>query len=190
MVEGEGGDWYRVELVCWSEMLVDHRLTTRTGNRLRSGAKPPCKGAGSAQHSTRNGNNDSMQSSRWQVIAQSEHRWEREAIEWLMEKLTDGEPWHAWSNFEFMDEEGKVKEVDVLVLVPTGLFLVEIKSRPGILRGDAHTWTWISDGRESSYDHPVDLATRKSKRLASLLRERSSCVTATDAADRHYRLLL
>jgi hypothetical protein len=49
--------------------------------------------------------------------------------------LPDRDPWHAWTNFEFIDDEGKVNEVDALVLSPAGLFLVEIKSRPGVLRG-------------------------------------------------------
>src|SRR5262245_885780 len=119
-----------------------------------------------------------MKSPRWQTIAESEFPWEREAIEWLREKLPDGEPWHAWSNFEFIDEDNKVNEVDVLVLAPGGLFLVEIKSRPGIVRGDAHTWTWTTDGREYSYDNPVYLANRKSKRLASLLRRQPSFIKA------------
>jgi serine/threonine protein kinase len=121
-----------------------------------------------------------MKAPRWQTIAESEYPWEREAIEWLMEKLPDGEPWHAWSNFEFIDDEGKVNEVDVLVLAPAGLFLIEIKSRPGIVRGDAHTWTWTTDGREYSYDNPVYLANRKSKRLASLLRKQPSFVKARE----------
>lgn len=121
-----------------------------------------------------------MKAPRWQTIAESEFPWEREAIEWLMEKLPDGEPWHAWSNFEFIDDEGKVNEVDVLVLAPAGLFLVEIKSRPGNLRGDTHTWTWMTDGREYSYDNPVYLANRKSKRLGSLLRRQPSFVKARE----------
>jgi serine/threonine protein kinase len=121
-----------------------------------------------------------MKAPRWQTIADSEYPWEREAIEWLMERLPDGEPWHAWSNFEFIDDEGKVNEVDVLVLAPAGLFLVEIKSRPGILRGDAHTWTWTNDGREYSYDSPVYLANRKAKRLASLLRKQPSFLKARE----------
>ena len=61
-------------------------------------------------------------------------------------------------------------EVDALVLSPAGLFLVEIKSRPGTVTGDTHTWTWLTDGRERSIDNPLLLTDRKSKRLASLLR--------------------
>jgi hypothetical protein len=78
------------------------------------------------------------------------------------------------TNFEFIDEEGKVNEVDALILTPAGLFVVEIKSRPGVVSGDAHTWLWVTDGRERACDNPLILANRKAKRLASLLRRQSS----------------
>ncbi|HCY61920.1 MAG TPA: BREX system serine/threonine kinase PglW [Oxalobacteraceae bacterium] len=116
--------------------------------------------------------------SRWHVIAESNFVWEREALEWLRANLPDRDSWHVWTNFEFIDDEGKVNEVDALVLSPAGLFLVEIKSRPGVLRGDSHSWTWITDGRSSTYDNPLILANRKAKRLASLLRRQSAIVKA------------
>lgn len=115
-----------------------------------------------------------MSLSRWQAISQSQFAWEREALDWLRSHLPDREPWHAWTNFEFIDEEGKVNEVDALILTPAGLYLVEIKSRPGVVTGDAHTWLWTTDGRERAYDNPLILANRKSKRLASLLRRQSA----------------
>jgi Nuclease-related domain len=113
-----------------------------------------------------------MQAPRWNAITESEFPWEREALEWLKEQLPNTDPWHAWTNFEFIDDDGKVNEVDALILAPGALFLVEIKSRPGAVRGDAHTWTWRTDGRDCSYDNPLLLANRKAKRLASLLRAR------------------
>lgn len=116
----------------------------------------------------------SMSGNRWHVIAESNFPWEREALEWLKSQLPDREPWNVWTNFEFIDDEGKISEVDALVLSPAGLFLVEIKSRPGTVDGDTHTWTWTTDGREYTYDNPLILANRKSKRLASLLRRQSS----------------
>jgi serine/threonine protein kinase len=119
-----------------------------------------------------------MSLSRWQAVSQSQFAWEREALDWLRNHLPDREPWHAWTNFEFIDEEGKVNEVDALVLTPAGLFLIEIKSRPGEVSGDAHTWLWVTDGRERAYDNPLILANRKSKRLASLLRRQSSVFKA------------
>lgn len=120
----------------------------------------------------------SMSDNRWHVIAESNFPWEREALEWLRAQLPDRDPWNVWTNFEFIDDEGKISEVDALVLSPTGLFLVEIKSRPGTVDGDTHTFTWTTDGREYTYDNPLILANRKSKRLASLLRRQSAITKA------------
>ena len=120
----------------------------------------------------------SLSDSRWHVIAESGFPWEREALAWLREQLPDHNPWHVWTNFEFIDDEGRVGEVDALVLSPAGLFLVEIKSRPGVLAGDAHSWTWTTDGRASTVDNPLLLANRKAKRLASLLKRQPAIVKA------------
>jgi serine/threonine protein kinase len=60
------------------------------------------------------------------------------------------------------------------VLTPAGLILVEIKSRPGTVQGDPHTWTWTTDGRLISDDNPLLLANRKAKRLASVLRRQDA----------------
>ncbi|MCZ8286102.1 MAG: NERD domain-containing protein, partial [Bacteroidia bacterium] len=63
-----------------------------------------------------------MGSNRWHVIAESNFPWEREALEWLRAQLPDRDPWNVWTNFEFIDDEGKISEVDALVLSPAGLF--------------------------------------------------------------------
>jgi serine/threonine protein kinase len=120
----------------------------------------------------------SLSAARWHVIAESNFAWEREALDWMRSNLPDRDSWHVWTNFEFIDDEGKVSEVDALVLSPAGLFLVEIKSRPGVLRGDAHSWTWTTDGRSNTYDNPLILANRKAKRLASLLRRQPAIAKA------------
>jgi len=120
----------------------------------------------------------SMGGNRWHVIAESSFPWEREALEWLRAKLPDRDPWNVWTNFEFIDDEGKISEVDALVLSSAGLFLVEIKSRPGTVDGDAHTWTWTMDGRDYTYDNPLILTNRKAKRLASVLRRQPAIVKA------------
>lgn len=119
-----------------------------------------------------------LSASRWHVIAESNFAWEREALAWLREQLPDREPWHVWTNFEFIDDEGRVNEVDALILSPAGLFLVEIKSRPGSLEGDTHTWTWETDGRTATVDSPLRLTDRKAKRLASLLRRQPAVTKA------------
>ncbi len=115
-----------------------------------------------------------MKPPRWSAITQSAFEWERAALEFLREHLPEHEPWRAWANFEFIDDQGRVNEVDVLVLTPQGLVLVEIKSRPGAVEGDAHSWTWNTDGRRTTVDNPLRLANRKAQRLASLLRRQDA----------------
>lgn len=115
---------------------------------------------------------------RWLAVAESRFAWEREALEWLRAQLPDRDPWRVWTNFEFIDDEGKVSEVDALVLSPAGLFLVEIKSRPGTLIGDVHSWTWNTDGRSSTVDNPLILTNRKAKRLASVLKRQPAITKA------------
>ena len=115
-----------------------------------------------------------MKAGRWTAISQSTFEWEREALEFLRDNLPDHELWRAWSNFEFIDDQGRVNEVDALVLTPVGLVLVEVKSRPGTLRGDAYSWTWKTEGREVTTDNPLPLANRKAKRLASVLRQQEA----------------
>lgn len=108
-------------------------------------------------------------SHRWREITPSEYPWERDALEYVRQGLPDHEPYRAWSNFTFIARDGSLNEVDLLVASPKGVFLVEIKSRPGELTGDAGTWTWIDNGRAYTDDNPLILADKKCKRLKSLL---------------------
>jgi serine/threonine protein kinase len=114
-------------------------------------------------------------SERWKEITRSEFPWEQEALAFVREALPDREPYRVWSNFEFIADDGSINEVDLLVLSPKGLFLIEIKSRPGMVKGDAGTWTWHHEGPPISLDNPLLLANRKAKRLASLLRRQKAC---------------
>jgi hypothetical protein len=117
-----------------------------------------------------------MRPGRWTAVTESSFPWEREALEFLRVHLPDHEPWRAWSNFEFIDDEGRVNEVDVLVLTPVGFVLVEVKSRPGTLRGDPYSWTWTTEGHQVTTDNPLPRANRKAKRLASVLRRQDAIV--------------
>lgn len=107
---------------------------------------------------------------RWTQVTPSEFPWEREALAFLKERLPDREPYAAWANFEFI-RNGTIGEVDVLVVAPTGVFLIEIKSWPGLLEGDAGTWQITRPGATHGrrFDNPLLLANRKAKRLKSLL---------------------
>ena len=115
-----------------------------------------------------------MKTPRWTAVGPSAFEWEREALDFARAHLPDHEPWRAWSNFEFIDDEGRVNEVDLLVLTPAGLILIEIKSRPGTVKGDAVTWTWATEGRLVTTDNPLPLANRKAKRLGSVLKRQAS----------------
>jgi len=114
-------------------------------------------------------------SARWKALSTTNYPWEAEALLFLRERLADVDPNRVWSLFEFVTSDGTISEVDALVLTAKGFFLVEIKSRPGVLTGDSGTWTWKSDtGQKKSDDNPLILANRKAKRLVSLLRAQKS----------------
>ena len=107
--------------------------------------------------------------SNWNTITESKFPWERDALEFVRLQFPDHEPYRAWANFEFIADDGSINEVDLLVFTPEGFFLIEIKSRPGRLTGDAGTWTWETDGRPVTFDNPLFLANTKAKKLRSLL---------------------
>ena len=113
----------------------------------------------------------SLSSERWIEVTPSQFPWEREALAFVRERLPDHDPYRVWANFEFIGTDGSFNEVDALVLTPKGFYLVEIKSRPGHVDGDASTWTWTQDGRRFTDDNPLILANRKAKKLVTLLRQ-------------------
>lgn len=110
-----------------------------------------------------------MPPTHWTTVTESTFPWELEALEFVREKFPNHEPYRAWANFEFTATDGSINEVDLLVVTKVGIFLVEIKSRPGIIKGDAGTWTWEHEGRRSTYDNPVLLTDRKCKKLKSII---------------------
>ena len=57
-------------------------------------------------------------SHRWVAIAESEYPWERSALSYVREQFPDRDPFRAWSNFEFVAEDGSINEVDLLVVSP------------------------------------------------------------------------
>lgn len=110
----------------------------------------------------------------WTEITPSQFAWEQDALLFIRQRLPDHEPFRAWANFEFIADDGSINEVDLLVLSPKGFYLIEIKSRPGRLTGNAGSWIWVQDGREYVYDNPLILANRKAKKLISLLRRQNA----------------
>lgn len=52
------------------------------------------------------------------AVSQSPFARERDALDFARGHLPDRKPWRAWSNFELIYAEGRVNEVDLLVLTP------------------------------------------------------------------------
>jgi serine/threonine protein kinase len=106
----------------------------------------------------------------WTEVTTSEHDHERAALHYLRERFPEREPFRAWANFTFIADDDTRNEVDLLVVSPTGVFLVEIKSHKGRMQGDAGTWVSISpEGKRRTFDNPLLLAEKKAKKLKSLL---------------------
>ncbi|WP_307937064.1 nuclease-related domain-containing protein [Salinispora arenicola] len=62
-----------------------------------------------------------------------------------------------------------MREVDLLIAVPGGLFLIEIKSHPGRATNRGGTWLFRAPDRTRSIDNPLHLTDRKSKELKNRL---------------------
>jgi serine/threonine protein kinase len=109
-------------------------------------------------------------SQRWREINASAWEHERAGLRHIKALLPDAEPYHAWANVEFLGVDGSINEIDLLVLTPGGLYLVELKHWRGEITGDGVRWKVRSPtGRVRLEDNPLILANRKAKRLVGLL---------------------
>ena len=70
-------------------------------------------------------------SGRWKTISPSQFPWEQDALDFVQRALPNREPFRAYSNFEFVADDGSINEVDLLIVSRYSIFIVEIKSRPG-----------------------------------------------------------
>lgn len=106
----------------------------------------------------------------WIAVTPSRFPWEQEALDFIHGKFPAGSDYLAWSNFEFIASDGSINETDLLIATLWGVFLVEIKSRPGRISGDNGTWTWFGeDGGRYTDENPILLTNRECKRLKDLL---------------------
>ena len=143
-------------------------------NGLRCTVSVTAGGYEEAVDSGRQSPNVDTRSKRWITVADSDFDHEREALAFLRRTLPDRDPIQVWSNFEFVTRQGKRYEVDALIMTSSGLYLVEIKSHPGRIEGDANTLYWTPEPdkkphRQLSMDHPLSLASRKAKAIKDLL---------------------
>jgi len=107
---------------------------------------------------------------RWHAVHPSEYPHEQQALDLLREHLPETPPFRAWSNFEFIAEDGSINEVDALVVSSDRIYLVEIKHWAGRISGNQNSWLVRSpSGRERYEENPLLLANRKARKLKSLL---------------------
>lgn len=111
-------------------------------------------------------------SPRWTEMNRSEFSHERDGLRALASYLPDEDPYHVWSNVEFIAGDGSINEVDALVLTPGGFHLLELKHWQGEISGGQSQWVRRASARGRLFptDNPLLLANRKAKRLAGLVK--------------------
>ncbi|NUV53544.1 BREX system serine/threonine kinase PglW [Streptomyces coelicolor] len=111
-----------------------------------------------------------MREGRWVTVTESEFEHERRGLEAIRQKLPDSDPWRAWSNFTFTANTGHVREVDLLVVAPGGLCMIELKDWHGSVTSENGTWIQTTPGgHRRTHGNPLHLVNRKAKELAGLL---------------------
>src|ERR1700688_1246028 len=107
---------------------------------------------------------------RWQGT-KSDYPWEQQALDFIKAKLPDAEPYRAWQTFTFTTNHGHVREVDLLIATPGGLFLVEIKSHPGTAANHGSTWMFRDGDKTRTIENPLHFPDQKAKELKSQLQK-------------------
>ncbi|MGH3274838.1 MAG: protein kinase domain-containing protein, partial [Streptosporangiaceae bacterium] len=104
----------------------------------------------------------------------SDFPWEEDALRHVHDQMPSAEPYRAWQTFTFTTQSGHVREVDLFIATPAGLFLVEIKSHPGRASNRGATWLFRADDRIRTIENPLHLTDLKCKELKSQLEWASS----------------
>lgn len=97
---------------------------------------------------------------------------ENEAIDFIIEALPNTDPYTLWALTELADSNRqRLYEVDAIILGYAAVYLVEIKSHPGRLRGNHMDWVWHppDGGKVRMLDSPLPSVNLKAKVLASQL---------------------
>ena len=110
----------------------------------------------------------SGQSQRWQG-QRSAFPWEQEALDYIRAQMPEAAPYWAHQVFTFTAFTGHVREVDLFIATPGGLFLVEIKSHPGTATNHGSTWLFKDATTTRTIENPLHFTDQKAKELKSLL---------------------
>ncbi|MFB6844813.1 BREX system serine/threonine kinase PglW [Streptomyces sp. NPDC056373] len=115
---------------------------------------------------------------RWFQPRRSGFAWEQEGLEHVRQLMPDAEPYRAWVTFQFTGPSGRVNECDLLIAVPGGLYLLELKGHPGRLVNHGDTWQFHGD-RVRTLKSPLHLTDLKAKELKGQL-ERAARAMGSD----------
>jgi serine/threonine protein kinase len=130
--------------------------------------KPGNLATGTSQSLTLSGMESGGESPRWQG-QRSSFPWEQEALDYIKGQMPETEPYRARQTFTFTARSGHVREVDLLIATPGGLFLVEIKSHPGIATNNGSTWMFRDAGIQRTIENPLHFTDQKCKELKEQL---------------------
>ncbi|MBT2452729.1 BREX system serine/threonine kinase PglW [Streptomyces sp. ISL-43] len=123
-----------------------------------------------------------MREGRWTTVTESEFDHEHRGLEAIREPLPDSDPWRAWSNFTFTANTGHVREVDLLVVAPGGVFMIELKDWHGSVTSENGTWVQTTpSGHRRPHGNPLHLVNKKAKELAGLLGQNGKRVWVGEA---------
>ncbi|WP_306359217.1 nuclease-related domain-containing protein [Nocardia sp. CC227C] len=107
----------------------------------------------------------------WTTVTASRFEHEQRGLARIRTALTALPRWRAWSNFTFATAEGQLFEVDLLIAVPNGLHLIELKSWRGSIEERDGKWVQHTEqGQLLGHGNAMALANHKSAALSRLLR--------------------
>lgn len=108
---------------------------------------------------------------RIQILGATPFAHEAEAIDFAISALPNSAPYNLWALCELLDPStGRLYEIDLLVIGYSALYLIEVKSGPGVYEGDSVDWWRTPPGEPRRWmDPPLALTNRKAKVLKSRL---------------------
>jgi serine/threonine protein kinase len=115
----------------------------------------------------------------WHEVTESQFTHEKEGLASLRNACLPSHVLEAWTNFEFLDDSGRLYEIDALLLTRQGLTLVELKHYRGEVGVDELTWVCKKDAYAPAVfmRSPLSTVNHKCKVLASLLRRGPNACT-------------
>ncbi|MDX3579767.1 BREX system serine/threonine kinase PglW [Streptomyces sp. FL07-04A] len=105
---------------------------------------------------------------RWFQPRRSGFDWEQEGLDHVRQLMPHAEPYRAWATFQFTGSSGRVNECDLLIAVPGGVYLLELKGHPGRLVNHGDTWQFHAE-RVRTLKNPLHLTDLKAKELKDQL---------------------